>query len=76
MRLARQVDDQRLAARSGHLPREDCGRRLAEARAPELLAEAWQFPGDDLAHGLRRLVARGRPRPAGREDEIGVLIIA
>ena len=67
----RQIDDQAMSARSGHLARQNGGWDLPETDATHQLAKSRQFAGDHHACPLGRKIARRRAGAAGREYKVG-----
>ncbi|OLP45011.1 hypothetical protein BJF95_05395 [Rhizobium oryziradicis] len=75
-RIAREVDNQRVAPRTGSLPRKDRRWCLVEADAAEQFAESRKLLDYDGAHGLRGFIARCGACSSGRQDEVNPILIA
>ncbi len=75
-RLARQVDDQRLATNTRHLSRQDCRGNFLQGNFPHEFAKPWQQFFTNGLGCLGRDIAPRRARSAGRNDQAAILLVA
>ena len=75
LRLARQVEDQRLFANHADLTRENRRRYKVQADLTHLLAKAWHHAVGNRQRSIRRHIATRRARAARRQHQVAAHLI-